>query len=304
MAEIHVLVVEDEQYLADLYAEQLNEAYTTSVAYDGREALDIIDDDIDVVLLDRRMPGLSGRAVLEEIRARDLPCRLAMVTAVEPDFDVIEMGFDDYLTKDVSQEELFDTVSRLVTRSTYDEQVRNHLAMVAKKTVLEEEKNRGEVEASDQYARLEQQIANSRERLDAELSGDMLVEFLLEEVGEYLETVLHYGDDSWKFRYVSDTAERIFAGQDTGLDELFNQFRQEGSRATELNSVFDLDGHYCTLHLFDSIVLLHFYQPQTEGIICGFSPAAASNLTDFVGLILPHPREAGLDELDTRPSWG
>ena len=304
MTDTHVLVVEDQEYLADLYAEWLSESFTTSVAYDGTRALEIIDDDIDVVLLDRRMPGLSGQAVLEEIRSRELACSVAIVTAVEPDFDVIEMGFDDYLTKDVSQQDLKETVERLVTRSTYDEQVRNHLAMVGTKEILEEEKDPAELAASERYARLEEKIAESRQQLDARLAGDMLVEFLLDEVGEYLHTVLQYDDDSWEYRYVSDTAESLFAGVDTGLDELFTRFRQEGKRASELNSVFELNGYYCSLHLFDTIVLMHFYQPHTEGIVCGFAPDAASNLTDFVAIVLPYLREAGLDELDTRPSWG
>lgn len=59
-----VLIVEDEQPLADLYAKFLESTYTVRTAYDGTEALDSMSHEVDVVLLDRRMSGLSGEEVL------------------------------------------------------------------------------------------------------------------------------------------------------------------------------------------------------------------------------------------------
>lgn len=93
-----VLIVEDEQPLADLYAAWLTETYSIRTAYDGEQALDQLDEQVAVVLLDRRMPQLSGDDVLERIRERNYDCHVAMVSGVHPDFDIIEMGFDDYLT--------------------------------------------------------------------------------------------------------------------------------------------------------------------------------------------------------------
>lgn len=62
-----VLIVEDEPTLAEIYGGWLSEAYNVTIETDGESALTHIDDEIDVVLLDRRMPGLSGDAVLSEI---------------------------------------------------------------------------------------------------------------------------------------------------------------------------------------------------------------------------------------------
>ena len=81
-----VLVVEDEPDLADLYATWLKIDYSVRTAYGGEEAVEQLDDEIDVVLLDRRMPGLSGDEVLTKIRERGIDCYVSMVTAVEPDF--------------------------------------------------------------------------------------------------------------------------------------------------------------------------------------------------------------------------
>lgn len=52
-----VLVVEDERNLADFYAEWLRKADRMKTAYHGEEALELLDETIDVVLLDRRMRG-------------------------------------------------------------------------------------------------------------------------------------------------------------------------------------------------------------------------------------------------------
>lgn len=170
-----VLVVEDEQPLADLFATWLTETYSVRTAYDGEQALERLDDDVDVVLLDRRMPGLAGDDVLEKIRERDYDCRVAMVSGVDPDFDVIELGFDDYLTKPVSQSELRETVDRLLTVATYDRQLREYFALVTKEVTLEAEKSQRELQTNKEYGSLKRQVAEERERLDAllaELEGD------------------------------------------------------------------------------------------------------------------------------------
>jgi two-component system response regulator AdeR len=164
------LVVEDEADLASLYSAWLREACTVRTAYDGAQALDAIDEGIDIVLLDRRMPGLSGDEVLETIRDRGLDTRVAMVTAVEPDFDIVGMGFDDYLVKPVSQRDLMETVDQLLLRSTYDEQMQDYFALASKKAVLDARKPEAELRASEEYARLEDRLAVLRTEIDDTVS--------------------------------------------------------------------------------------------------------------------------------------
>jgi DNA-binding response OmpR family regulator len=295
-----VLIVEDERHLADLYAEQLNDSFTTDVAYNGEDALDILDrrgDEIDVVLLDRLMPGLSGDEVLERIRERELECSVAMVTAVNPDFDIVRMGFDDYLSKPIGQEELRETVERLATQSTYDDHVRDYLALVSKKMVLEEEKDQEELEASEEYARLEWELMESRSRLEDLLSGDVFVELLVKETGDRLYIVLDYDADTWEYRYVNGQLDELLATMDSDIDEMIDQFRREGQEKARLNTVFELEGYHCSLHLFDAVVLVHFYHSHDHGIICGFDPGAASNLTEFVSLVRPYLLKADVDDI-------
>ena len=112
-----VLVVDDEPNLADLYAAWLGERYETRVAYGGAEGLDLFGEDVDIALIDRLMPEMSGDEVLEHIRDTGHDCQVAMVTAVEPDFDIIEMGFDDYLVKPILRDELLEAVQNLLSRA-------------------------------------------------------------------------------------------------------------------------------------------------------------------------------------------
>ena len=153
-----VLIVDDERHLADLYAGWLADAYPVRVAYDGEQALEALDGSVEVVLLDRRMPGLSGDELLDEVTARGYGCRVAMVTAVEPDFDILDMGFDDYLIKPVSLVDLHATIDRLLTRNSYDEQVDEYARLLSKKAALETEKSHRQLERSRTFAELESEI--------------------------------------------------------------------------------------------------------------------------------------------------
>ncbi|MFB6121650.1 MAG: HalX domain-containing protein [Halobacteriaceae archaeon] len=153
-----VLVVDDETEITALYGEWLSDSYDVRRAYNGEEALEKVDESVAVVLLDRRMPDLSGDEVLTEIRERGLDCRVALVTAVDPDFDILELGFDDYLVKPVSRDDLHETVERLLRRASYDEELQRYFSLASRKATLEAEKPASELEASEEYAELEGEL--------------------------------------------------------------------------------------------------------------------------------------------------
>lgn len=52
------------------------------------------------------MPGLSGEEVLRAIREEGYDYRIEIVSPVTPAVDIMELGFDDYLTKPVNRHEL------------------------------------------------------------------------------------------------------------------------------------------------------------------------------------------------------
>jgi len=74
-----ILIVEDEQSLAALHAHHLQDDYEARVAFTGGEALVELTSDIDLVLLDRRMPGMSGDELLEHIDDWESDCQVIMV---------------------------------------------------------------------------------------------------------------------------------------------------------------------------------------------------------------------------------
>ena len=162
-----VLVVDDEAEVAEVFAIWLEDDYEARVATSGREALDALEDgDVDVVLLDRRMPDLSGDETLARMRERGFDGPVAMVTAVDPDFDIVDMEFDDYLVKPVSREELQETVERLGSIGAYDERTQDQFALARKLATLELEKSEAELEASEEYAALRSQFEEAQGALD------------------------------------------------------------------------------------------------------------------------------------------
>jgi DNA-binding response OmpR family regulator len=158
------------------------------MAQNGDEGLEQLDADVDVVLLDRMMPGLSGDEVLERIRERDLGCRVAMVTAVEPDFDILEMGFDAYLSKPIRSEQLHETVDNLLDRSEYDSLLQEYYALVEKQATLEATKSSAELAESDQYDELTQRVTEMRDDLSETLGG-------IEDDSDFIATLRGLSDD-------------------------------------------------------------------------------------------------------------
>lgn len=166
MGETTILIVDDESAVTDVYAAHLEAEYDVRTAYGGSEALEKLDGDVDAVLLDRRMPGMSGDEVLAEIRDEDYDVRVAMVTAVDPDFDILDMGFDDYVVKPVSRDELYETVDRLLTYSTYDDTFQEYFSLVSKRAALETSKSQSALETNEEYQELDERIEDLEENLD------------------------------------------------------------------------------------------------------------------------------------------
>jgi DNA-binding NtrC family response regulator len=168
-----VLVVDDERELADVYTHWIaaNTPHTVRTDYDGTQALERLDG-VDVVLLDRRLPDSRGADVLEAKEDRDRDCRIAMVIALEPDVDIVDMPFDEYLTKPVRRDELLDTIERLRHRSAYHALARQHFSLLWKRAVLDARKPIGELETSEEFQDLHRRIARTREDID-DLLGEL-----------------------------------------------------------------------------------------------------------------------------------
>lgn len=178
-----VLVVDDEPEAADLYEKQLRDSYEVLTAYSGEDGLERLDNGVDIVLLDRRMPGLSGDEVLDEIRNRNVPCRVIMVTAIDPDLEIIDLPFDEYLTKPVTGAELHDATERMLGRAEHDSKMREFMRVASKMATLESKMRIDEIEASEEYAALETRFTELRDELEsAGEIDDLYAEFTTEKL--------------------------------------------------------------------------------------------------------------------------
>jgi len=157
-----VLAVDDEPDLAELYRVYLDSTYDVRIATGGEGALAEMDDSVDVVLLDRRMPDMSGHEVLSAMREAGYDARVAMLTAVEPDVDIVDMPFDDYKTKPVTKEDLLTLVEVLLHRAEFDEHSQEFFALASKKAVLEAT----DATNTDEYEELIDRMESVRERVD------------------------------------------------------------------------------------------------------------------------------------------
>ncbi|ADI74040.1 response regulator receiver protein [Methanohalobium evestigatum Z-7303] len=130
-SESKILIVDDEPELVELLADYLD-GYNTIAAYNGQEAINIIEsDNIDVILLDVMMPDINGFEVCTHIKNDDslnyIP--VLMITALSDHDNKIhglDSGADDFLTKPVDGEELNARVrSALRIKKLHDELMKN-----------------------------------------------------------------------------------------------------------------------------------------------------------------------------------
>ena len=117
----HILVADDEPHIGRIIKMKLEQGpFRVSLAYDGQEALDLInnEDQVDLAVLDLMMPKLSGLDVLRQIREQDrfknLPCIILTAGGdAKHERDALALGATQFLTKPFSPKKLYALVARL-----------------------------------------------------------------------------------------------------------------------------------------------------------------------------------------------
>jgi len=118
----HILVVEDEAHLATgIRYNLVAEGYRVTIVGDGPSALKILQegsDPVDLVILDLMLPGMSGYAVCEALRAFDMLTPVLILTArtlTEDRTRGFDVGANQYLTKPFDLDEFISRVKNLLT---------------------------------------------------------------------------------------------------------------------------------------------------------------------------------------------
>jgi len=153
-----VLIVDDEESLGELYSQYLTDHYETRVASTSGEALVELTAEVDLVLLDRRLPGMSGDELLEHITDWQTDCQVILVTAVDIDTDIIDMPCEGYLKKPVSRDEVLDAVTQAFLIDTYEELIFEYYEAHKKYAALDAGFSRDEIE-TERFDRLEARIS-------------------------------------------------------------------------------------------------------------------------------------------------
>ncbi|MBP1987377.1 response regulator [Halolamina salifodinae] len=165
-----VLVIDDDEDVRNTYELWLDHDWETYTAEDGQTALSILSPAVDVVVLDRMMPGLSGGDVLDAMQDREADPRVVLVTAVSPEPEIVETPFDAYLPKPVDREELNETVRKLLGRDKQDDRLREYYRLVEKRATLETEIPEHVLVEDERYEQLTYRIAELEEDLNQDLN--------------------------------------------------------------------------------------------------------------------------------------
>jgi len=119
-----ILIVEDEEHIAE--GLQLNlemEGYKTIIAADGNTALDVYrSTNVDLILLDVMLPGISGYDVCRQIRREAGRVPILFLTARTQEEDRVlglESGGDDYIAKPFSLKELLLRIKAIFRRQAW-----------------------------------------------------------------------------------------------------------------------------------------------------------------------------------------
>jgi two-component system alkaline phosphatase synthesis response regulator PhoP len=120
----HILIIEDEEHLADALAHNLQfEGYATTVANDGEEGLRLAQAiQFDLVILDIMMPKLDGIEVCRRVRATGSRVPILFLTAKSSDADRLlglKVGADDYVAKPFLLEELILRIQGIFRRQEW-----------------------------------------------------------------------------------------------------------------------------------------------------------------------------------------
>jgi DNA-binding NtrC family response regulator len=108
---VKVLIVDDEKDFVEMFSLRLeNEGERVSTAFSGRQALEVLEkENIDVVILDIRMPGMDGIDTLKQIKAAYPLVEVILLTghgSTETAVEGMKSGAFDYLMKPADFEEI------------------------------------------------------------------------------------------------------------------------------------------------------------------------------------------------------
>jgi two-component system OmpR family response regulator len=120
-----LLVDDDMPFTRNLVWLLSRRGYDVSAVNDGRSALRIVEDqEFDVIILDRKMPGIDGIATLKELKKKRPQVEVIILTgaaSIESALDGVQLGAYDYTTKPIQLSDLEEKIGHAFERKLLQE---------------------------------------------------------------------------------------------------------------------------------------------------------------------------------------
>jgi len=150
-----VLLADDDDALRETFRLWLGSEFEVRTAADGEAVLEAAGPEVDVLVLDRRMPGLSGDEALSALRERGDQTPVVMLSAESADYGVAEHGFERYVTKPIDESELRAAIEDAMAIAEHTAgDAREFVRAARARCALDESKPAAELVEHDVYDRL------------------------------------------------------------------------------------------------------------------------------------------------------
>lgn len=167
----NVLIIDDEKPLAELIEAYIPTEWDTTLVHDVESAIKELSPEYDLYFIDRRLSGGDGREILQELDNRGYNCCKFVVSAIEPDLDLLELSFTDYIVKPVEMDDIREMVSRCEQLLAAGEPTRQYYECRAKQALLAGSVPVTTRESSSEYDELKEELQACRavDGVDVEL---------------------------------------------------------------------------------------------------------------------------------------
>lgn len=123
---MNVLIVDDEKLIVEVVKEYcLLNKYNVTTANNGKEAIEKVNSETDIIIMDIMMPVMDGFSAVKEIR-KEYDTPVIMLSARDTEYDKLvgfELGIDDYVSKPFSPKELMARIKTVTKRNKKDKDI-------------------------------------------------------------------------------------------------------------------------------------------------------------------------------------
>ena len=155
-----ILLVDADRRITEMYAQWLTNRYTVSRAHNDEELEEQLDETIDVLLADERLPGT---ALSDAIGNTDGTCRILVLVGDRPRLDLLDLECDDILRKPIVQETALESIDEQLSRQGEPAERRELESIRTRLRLFESIYSADRLESTDSYDELRTRLESLEE---------------------------------------------------------------------------------------------------------------------------------------------